>query len=141
LSFYLDTSVVVALLTPEPHSRRADAWLSRNRREAIATSGWVEAELAAALAAKLRANALPATGRDEALTTFAELKTSTFRWLAVGSDIFEAATRFAGNVEARLRAGDALHLAFAHRYDAMLCTLDRRRAEAGEVLAIPTLLL
>ena len=40
-----------------------------------------------------------------------------------------------------LRAGDALHLATASEHGATVHTLDRRLAEAGPVLGVPTRLL
>ena len=40
-----------------------------------------------------------------------------------------------------LRAGDALHLAIAEASDAVVVTLDRRMAEAGQALGLGTILL
>lgn len=141
MTFYLDTSVLVALLTAEVHSDRADAWVAQHAEEKLLISGWVEAEYAAAIAAKLRAGRLTPQARERVISAFADLVASTFGSIPASHGIFDAAAKFAGNPDAKLRAGDALHLAYAHRHSAVLCTLDRRQAEAGEVLSLPTLLL
>jgi uncharacterized protein len=54
---------------------------------------------------------------------------------------FRKAAGFADLYELELRAGDALHLAAASEQGATLWTLDRRQAQAGAVLGVPTQLL
>jgi uncharacterized protein len=44
-------------------------------------------------------------------------------------------------IGARLRAGDALHLAICADQGATLCTLDRRLSDAGSKLGVKTQLL
>lgn len=141
MSYYFDTPAIVALLTPEPHSSRVDAWLGGHADAALMISAWVETEFAAALSAKLRAKVIPGAGRDKAITAFAELKSTTFGWLNANDAVFETATAFAASTGAGLKAGDALHLAFAAGCGATLCTLDKRQAEAGALLQVPALLL
>jgi predicted nucleic acid-binding protein len=141
LTFYLDTSVLVALLTPEAHSGRADAWVVQHGEEKLLISGWVEAEYAAAIAAKLRAGVLTPEARERVVSAFTDLAASTFESAPPSHGTFDTAARFAGYPDAKLKAGDALHLAYAHGHSATLCTLDRRQADAGAVLSVPTLLL
>ena len=54
---------------------------------------------------------------------------------------FRMAAKFLDQHTLGLRAGDALHLATASEHGATVHTLDRRLAEAGPVLGVPTLLL
>jgi len=54
---------------------------------------------------------------------------------------FRTAAKFVDQQVLGLRAGDALHLATASEHGAVVHTLDRRLAEAGPVLGVPTRLL
>jgi predicted nucleic acid-binding protein len=54
---------------------------------------------------------------------------------------FRAAASFVDHHALGLRAGDALHLASASEHGATVCTLDRRLAEAGPAVGVPTQLL
>jgi predicted nucleic acid-binding protein len=134
---YLDTSLVVALLTPEAHSDRADRWLAANASSGLAVSDWVVAELAAAFAAKVRLGRIDAVMRDEALHAFEEMRRSGFLSLAVGEHHFLLAARLASYPDAKLRAGDALHLAVSSHSSATICTLDEGLAEAAAYLRLP----
>ncbi|HEX9932826.1 MAG TPA: type II toxin-antitoxin system VapC family toxin, partial [Allosphingosinicella sp.] len=126
----------VALLTNEPHSWRADAWLIAQQGREIALSRWTETEVAAALAAKARVGGLDLQLLEEARQSFWDFVRSARR-LPIAGRHFELATRFASDVDAKLRGGDALHLAVASEGGAVLCTLDRGQAEAAKVLDMP----
>jgi predicted nucleic acid-binding protein len=132
---YLDSSVAVALLTSEPHSLRADAWLIAQGRE-LALSRWTETEVAAALAAKARVGQLNLLLLEEARLNFLNFVRSARR-LPIDGRHFELATRFASDIDAKLRGGDALHLAVASEAGAVLCTLDRGQAGAAKILGMP----
>lgn len=54
---------------------------------------------------------------------------------------FREAARLADRSESGLRAGDALHLAITAGEGLVLATLDRKLAEAGRMLGIPTALV
>ena len=133
---YFDSSIAVALLVNEPHSARVEAWIAERQGDQVALSRWVETEVAAALSAKARSTGVDSRLLDEARTNFLELVRSA-RPLAIETRHFELAIRFAGIPEARLRGGDALHLAIASETGATLCTLDRRQADAGALLHVP----
>jgi len=60
---YLDTCVLLALLTPEVHSPAASAFLEQ-AVETLAISPWTATELHSALALKVRTGALSATEAD-----------------------------------------------------------------------------
>ena len=106
-----------------------------------AVSPWVDTELFAALAAKVRLGVIDAEERHAAEHTYRTLCRDSLARIDILRLHFSNAARLAGNVAVSLRGGDALHLAIAEMAGATLCTLDRRQAEAGEALGIPTLLI
>lgn len=55
---YLDTSLVVALFTPEEHTERVQHWIGQDRDTLLCVSRWVDVEFAATIAAKVRAGSL-----------------------------------------------------------------------------------
>jgi uncharacterized protein len=139
--FYLDTSLLVAVLTQEVASERAIAWLRRSQPEGFAISEWVATELAAALSAKIRAKHIDETYRAEALGLFARMMAESMPVAAVTESHFKRATQFASDHRLGLRAGDALHLAIASEQNAILCTLDKRMARAGQTLGLSSRLV
>jgi predicted nucleic acid-binding protein len=141
LTFYLDTSVLVAALTAEAQSRRMQAWLTEQEPGGLAISEWVATEFSAALSVKLRSGRIDATDRADALAVFARLRTEALTVLPVSELQFRTAARFADQHAQGLRAGDALHLAICSDHGATLCTLDRRQGEAGAALGVKTTLL
>lgn len=50
--FYLDTSVIVAALTSEPHSERVIAWMAERPEGSLYVSEWCDTEVSSALALK-----------------------------------------------------------------------------------------
>jgi hypothetical protein len=137
---YLDSCVVVALVVQEPHTSRTDSWLDAKSGCDFALSGWVEAEVAAALSAKAGLGNLDASVLRNARASVADLAAS-MRSLPIGRSQFEAATRFCEIEAARLRGGDALHVAIAAQAGATLCTLDIRLAEACRAIGTPVELI
>lgn len=138
---YVDTSVLVAALTKEARTPRAERWLTAEHADTLAISEWVIAEFSAALSVKLRDGSIGVEGRREALGAFAAMTADSFELLPVTSAHFRAAARLADQHQAGLRAPDALHLAIASHEHATLCTLDRRLASAGNAAGVTTLLL
>ena len=70
---YLDASVVVALLTPEVGSDRAEAWLQATEDKPC-ISPWVNSEVSSALSIKVRTNALSLETRAIALADWHRLR-------------------------------------------------------------------
>src|SRR5207302_1193121 len=64
---YLDTSLLVAALTPETRTIELQQWLGRQKPDELVISDWVVAEFSAALAAKLRAGRVSVSERAAAL--------------------------------------------------------------------------
>lgn len=127
---YLDTSVVVTFLTPEPSSQDTKEWITAHQNGGIAISDWVGTEFLSALAIKTRSGALTSANAMHAEKLFVkwrkQLVTVDFR-----THFFADAGRYLAPRNTSLRAGDALHLAIAAAHSATLCTRDRGFAEAA----------
>lgn len=138
---YVDASLAVSLITPEPHTGAAQAWLAAQDPQDLTVSDWVLAEVSSALSIKQRTGTLDERGRVQAQRTFDVLVRDSFRVLDVSRASFRDAAMMAGQPELTLRSGDALHLAVARQHGARLCTRDDRQAQAGRQLGIDVLLL
>jgi predicted nucleic acid-binding protein len=141
LTLYVDTSLLVAALTAEARTADAQAWLVAQPTDELAISDWVITEFSSALSIKLRTGEISLAKRTEALGAFRRLVSETFTVLAVSAGHFRTAATFADQHALAIKAGDALHLAIAAGGGAVLCTLDRRLAEAGPPLGVQTRLL
>jgi uncharacterized protein len=138
---YLDTSVLVAALTPEARTIELQQWLGQQETDEFAVSDWVVAEFSSALAAKLRAGRLDASERAAALAGFAQLCAGSFTILPLSRAHFQMAARFADQHTLGLRAPDALHVALCLDQGAILCTLDRPLSDACTSLGVSAMLL
>jgi predicted nucleic acid-binding protein len=127
---YLDTSLLTALVVPEPRSQRVRAW-AEGVDDAFATSDWALAELASALSIKQRTGDLTQAGRGVADRVLARFIEENVEVLGVHRADFRTAARLSAQPEPPLRAADALHLAVAARHGAVLHTLDDQQAVAG----------
>ncbi len=133
---YLDTSVLVAALTPEPGTATVQQWLARQPPEELHISDWVTTEFSSALSIKLREGQIGPEDRASALAMFTTLTEDSLSVLPVNPANFHTAARFADQAGIGLRAGDALHLAVASAHGAAICTLDQRLHQAAPAVAV-----
>lgn len=138
---YVDTSLIIAALSNEAATDRAQSWLTRQDPTQLVISDWTITEMSSALAVKLRSGQIALEQRAAALGMFNKLIAESFTVLAVTGGHFRMAAKFVDQHTLGLRAGDALHLATASEHGATVHTLDRRLAKAGPVLGVPTQLL
>jgi predicted nucleic acid-binding protein len=137
---YLDTCVLLALLTPEVHSPAASAFLEQ-AADTLAISPWSATELHSALALKVRTGALSATDADRVLEVFESSLAPGLLWLDLEADDFRNANACLRGWSTSLRAADALHLAIAAGRGATLCSLDAPFVQAAQQLGLSALLI
>lgn len=122
---YVDTSVMVSLLTEETTSERVISWLREQPAMSLAASPWLIVELSSSLARKVRMQRATTAERDRMLAYFSRSVQPALRMLALNEAVFRDAARIADMHEAGIRAGDALHLAVAAANDLALVTTDK----------------
>lgn len=127
---YLDTSVLIAVHTPEAGSQRAVNWMAGNPDQNFAISLWTITEFASALSRKVRMHRLALDERARIGDQF-ELFRESLAVLVPGPEDFQLATRMMDEPLHGLRAGDALHLAITVRSNLTLATFDRTLRETA----------
>lgn len=115
---YLDTSILVALLSQEGGSEAAqqllDDWLSAGR--SAVCSDWAAAEFRCAIAAKHRAGLIAASDLPLLALALDGLSADKLEAAAIlPSDVVRSGELAIARPAMRLRAGDALHIAIAAR--------------------------
>lgn len=137
---YLDTCVLLALLTPEVHSVAAAAFLEQ-ATQTLAISPWSATELHSALGLKVRTGALSTAEADRVLEGFERSLAPGLLSLDLDAQDFRNANACLRGWSTSLRAGDALHLAIASGRGATLCSLDAPFVQAAEQLGLEALLI
>lgn len=131
---YVDTSVLVSLVTPEDTSDRAVAWLQSTVLGTLHVSEWVTAEVAAALTRKVRTHRLSIPDRDRAFQRYLKIVEGSFAIVPVEASHLRKTIRIVSDATAGIRVGDALHLALAASRELELSTTDKRLAVGARQL-------
>lgn len=133
---YVDTSVLVALLTAEPVTTRVTAWYLAADAPLV-SADWCAVEFASALSIKQRAKQLRPSHARTAHAAFATLVAGGLQLLPVGPSVFQEAAKLCAVPANQVRAGDALHLAAAMYCRATgLASLDVAMCKAAQKLGL-----
>ena len=135
MNYYLDTSVLVSILTEESHTARSEQWLMAHGDDVKLISWWVDVEWNAAMSMKVRNRALDRESRALVDDAYSRLVDASFATIPLERRHFIAASDLARRSDG-LRAGDALHLAIADAEGCTVCTLDVGMARAAESLGL-----
>jgi uncharacterized protein len=134
-SVYLDASVLVALLTDDPFTGRADAFLRRNRA-ALIVSDFSAAEFASVIARHVRTQDMT---MDDARTAFSTFDAWTARATqhaeTTALDVSVAAASLR-RLDLTLRTPDAINIAIALRIEAALLTFDLKMIACARALGL-----
>lgn len=128
---YVDTSVIVAMLTHEPKSLACIDWF-KNQKQPPQSSDWLITELNSAISLKLRTGQLQTDQALAILQTFETLINGGIKLLPINREIYsEAGALIRSNPN--LRAGDALHISVALGAGIKeFVTLDNNQAKAAQ---------
>jgi uncharacterized protein len=133
VSFYLDANILVALLTPEPLSERADEFV-RNHPERLIVSDFAAAEFVSAIARRVRTGETTVEDARRDLADFEVWTARSTERTDLNAGDVAAATAYLRRLDLALVTPDALHIAIARRLDATLATFDRQMAAAARAL-------
>lgn len=138
---YLDTSVVVPLIVPEPTSSRARSWFKRldsRQTKELAVSAWVLTEFTSAMGIKVRNRELTRSQGEAAGALLEDALLPNVTVVEVTPTDFRLAETMLREFSLGLRAGDALHLATASRCAAQqFVCLDRKLCSVAEAMGLP----
>ena len=138
MNVYVDASVLVALLTEDPLTARADMLL-RDKRSEIVLSDFAGAEFASVIARRVRMGDHTADDARAAFVTL-ELWSSTVSYFieTTSADI-RVATNYLRRLDVTPRAPDAINIAIAERAGAALATFDAKMIVAARRLGLGVL--
>ena len=121
---YVDTSVIVALLTVEPKTVAVTAWFA-GLADLPVCSDWLLTEFCSAVSIKQRSGHLNEAQAKRVRSEFEVLADGGLRIVSVSRAAFRMAAELARQQAHGLRAGDSLHLAVALELEASrMATLD-----------------
>ncbi|SDK73437.1 hypothetical protein SAMN05192566_2279 [Methylophilus rhizosphaerae] len=130
---YVDTSVIVAMLTHEPKSLACIDWF-KNQKQPPQSSDWLITEFNSAISLKLRTGQLQTDQALAILQTFETLINGGIKLLPINREIYsQAGALICSNPN--LRAGDALHISVALGAGIKeFVTLDNNQAKAAQAI-------
>jgi uncharacterized protein len=133
---YLDTSVLMALLCPEPETDWIFGWYRSSKDVPLLSAHWIRTELASALAIKQRSQQLNANEAELAWAAGLRIL-QTVKCVSVVDEDFEDAALLCRNAGSKMRGPDALHLSVAKRLGcSRIATLDVLLAEQARAAKI-----
>lgn len=132
---YCDTSLLIAALTTEVLSDRAQPWLLEQERRSLAISDWSLTEFASAVAMKHRRGEIDTAYRGNIEHAWGSLRTE-FTFVRVTDRHFLHAAELVDAAPRGLRSGDALHLAIVLDQGCALATFDHDLADAARALGV-----
>jgi len=122
---YVDTSVIVALLTVEPGTQDVTTWYA-DLRDTPTSSDWLLTEFSSALSIKLRTGQINEANAKRVRKEFEILVVGGLRIVPISRKAFGRAAELVKPHVRGLRAGDSLHLAIALEMGASyIATLDK----------------
>ena len=125
---YVDTSVIVALLTVEPKTQGVTTWYAGLLDTPIC-SDWLLTEFSSAISIKLRTAQINEANAKRVRKEFESLTEGGLRVVTVSRDAFRYAAEMVRLHDHGLRASDSLHLAVALELGVThMATLDSTRA-------------
>ena len=125
---YVDTSVIVALLTVEQRTQNVTAWYA-GLSDTPTCSDWLLTEFSSALSIKLRTGQISEANAKRARKEFGVLADGGLRIVPVSRSAFVRAAEMVKLHDHGLRSGDSLPLAVALELEAShMATLDRTLA-------------
>jgi predicted nucleic acid-binding protein len=130
---YLDANILVALLTPEPFSGRADTFL-KNNTEPLIVSDFAAAEFTSAIARRVRMREFTLHQAQITLLLFDTWLSRTADRVEISPADIPVATAFLRRLDLPLRTPDAIHIAIAQRLGATLATFDRQMATSARAI-------
>lgn len=138
---YTDTSVWVALLTPEAGTARVEQWFEP-MSETLVSADWTLTEFHSAIAIKTRTGQLLGDQVKEVLAFFEQLSAGGLTLIPVSRAAYRAAAALVDDYQQGLRGADALHIAVAQELGIQrFATLDRNQAANAQRLGLTLELL
>jgi predicted nucleic acid-binding protein len=132
---YLDTSVLVALVSADPFTARAESCLGA-ATPLLVVGDFAAAEVASAIARRVRIREMTELEARNAFALFDALVIRVAERVATEPGDVKAAEAALRRLDLPLRTPDALNIAIAQRVDAALLTFDMKMAEAARALGL-----
>lgn len=122
---YLDASVLIALLTTDALTGRAEAFL-KVYAPILVVSDFATAEFSSAMARRVRTGELTAAEAASAFSVLDAWVARVAEHVEIAPADLRIAERYLRRLDLTLRAPDAIHLALSQRADAALATFDAK---------------
>ena len=131
---YVDTSVIVALLTDEPKTQACKDWFS-GLKQASMSGDWLITEFYSAIALKQRTGQLREKDVKATMHQFEHLTNNGgIKLMQIARETYSQAGKLT-HQHANTRAGDALHLSIAMQCEVkQFVTLDNAQATSAKQL-------